>query len=277
MVSNNEDEKFEGTMVDLGEDLLERTRTSIAPKTPQPDVLIDDEADDLQKGEILMNERLFDDAKKVFRKILRKNPLHDAAKKHLEEIQRQEIQDLLGAESPRRRLGGGEQTESEIAASGLASLEKELHISFEKFELKPVPDLFRDNSASERYKDKVLALVAASDPRDRLDFGVAHLEMGLYDVAQAIFETVLRHEKYRVVGMYLLGLALIYGGNSIEATIRLEPMARDLTLSEPQKTDFLYLMGLAFERLADSRKAREFFRRVYLLNPKYRDVVEKLK
>jgi hypothetical protein len=36
-------------------------------------------------------------------------------------------------------------------------------------------------------------------------------------------------------------------------------------------------MGMAFERLNDARKAREFFRRVHTLNPKYRDVVDKLK
>ena len=88
---------------------------------------------------------------------------------------------------------------------------------------------------------------------------------------------MVRYDEFKIAGMYLLGLSLILGGKAIEATIRLEPLCRDLTLAEGPKTDFLYLMGLAFERLNDTRKAREFFRRVFMMNPRYRDVPEKLK
>lgn len=263
---------FEGTRVDLGEDLIEATRV-----LARAEAAAETEADEFQKGEILLNERLLDDAKKVFRKILRQDPSHEGARRRLDEISKIELQDLLGGEASKKRLGSFGTQVDETPEQVLERLEKDLHISVAKAELKPIPDLFKDQSSLAKYSEHVLNTVTALTPRDRIDVGIAHLEMGLFDVAQAIFETVVRYEDYKVTGMYLLGLSLIYGGKAIEASIRLEPLARDLTLLESQKADFLYLMALAFERLHDERKAREFFRRVYLLNPKYRDVVEKLK
>lgn len=269
---------FEGTRVDLGEDLLEATRVLERPtETPPAEEQADQKDDEFQKGVILMNERLFEDAKKVFRKVLRQDPTHEGAQKCLEEISKIELQDLLAGESGKKRLGNLNASENENPEQVLEKLEKDLHINVAKAELKPVPDLFADAQALATYRERVMETAIALSPRDRIDVGIAHLEMGLFDVAQAIFETVVRYEAHKVVGMYLLGLALIHGGKAIEASIRIEPFARDLTLSESQKSDFLYLMGLAFERLHDMKKAREFYRRVHLLNPKYRDVVEKLK
>jgi tetratricopeptide (TPR) repeat protein len=261
-----DDPLFEGTRVDLGEDLLEGTHS-------EP---IQQEDDDLQRGEILMNERLFDDAKKIFRKILRQDPANVIAKQRLDEILKIEWQDLLGGEAPKKRLGSLGSSDDENPSHVLERLEKELHINLSKTELKPVPDLFPDQMALAKYRDRLMESVVALPPRDRIDIGIAHLEMGLFEVAQTIFETVVRYEEHKLSGMYLLGLALIYGDKAIEASIRLEPLARELTLSEEQKTHFLYLMGLAFERLRDVKKAREFYRRVHLLNSRYRDVVEKL-
>lgn len=268
---------FEGTRVDLGEDLLEATRVMQRPAPATPEEKVSQKEDEFQKGVILLNERLFEDAKKVFRKVLRQDPTNKAAQKHLEEISKIELQDLLAGDSAKKRLGNLNSAENENPEQVLERLEKDLHINMAKSDLKPVPDLFADAQALAQYRERVMETASALSPRDRIDLGIAHLEMGLFDVAQAIFETVLRNEAHKVVGMYLFGLALIHGGKAIEASIRIEPFARDLTLSESQKSDFLYLMGLAFERLHDMKKAREFYRRVHLLNPKYRDVVEKLK
>jgi tetratricopeptide (TPR) repeat protein len=279
-----EDEKkpdgsFDGTNIDLGEDLLEATRVIERPPTPiesaQAPVSPTD-GDELQHGEILFGEKLFDDAKKVLRKILRKNSNSPKAKELLDEIQRQEIQDLLGNEVQRRRLGSLSDADNQTPKEVLNSLEAALHMDIDRIELRPIPDLFKTEVEFEKYKEHVLDEVIPLGPKDRIDVGVAHLEMGLHEVAQAIFQSVIRYDEYKIVGMYLLGLALIHGGKAIEATIRIEPIARDLTLPESQKIDFLYLMGLAFEKLEDHRKAKEFFRRVHMLNPRYREVAEKV-
>ena len=140
-----------------------------------------------------------------------------------------------------------------------------------------MPDLFAKEGIHEAYRKRVVAAALALPPRERIDLGVAHLEMGLYETALQIFETVVRYSDYRIEGTYLLGLALIAGGKAIAATLKLEPLVRDFTLAESEKTDLLYLMGMAFEALSDLKRAHEFFRRVYRLNPKYRDVADKVK
>ena len=276
-------------MVDMGEDLLEATGTDAQPGTQAPSaktstpaaptskVPVFDVLEEVQRGEILHAERLFDEAKKVFRKILRRSPGNETAKKFLDDIQRQEIQDLLGGEAPRKRLGALDTSEEDNPARVVEKLEKELRINLDRADIKPVPDLFDSIEAFGRYREKILETSISLPARDRIDIGIAHLEMGMFDIAQAIFESVVRYDEYRLSGMYLLGVALIYGGKAIEATIRLEPLCRDLTLGEGPKTDYMYLMGLAFERLNDTRKAREFYRRVATLNPRYRDVPDKLK
>lgn len=275
-------------MVDMGEDLLEATGTNAQPesrpasakssapsgssKAPVFDVL-----EEVQRGEILHAERLFDEAKKVFRKILRRSPGNETAKKFLDDIQKQEIQDLLGGEAPRKRLGALDTSEEDNPARVVEKLEKELRINLDRADIKPVPDLFDNVEAFGRYREKILETSFSLPARDRIDLGIAHLEMGMFEIAQSIFESIVRYDEFRLSGMYLLGVALIYGGKAIEATIRLEPLCRDLTLGEGPKADYMYLMGLAFERLNDTRKAREFYRRVAMLNPRYRDVPDKLK
>lgn len=269
----------------MGEDLLEPTHALERPSPlsagaadhPEPaESAAYNIQEELQRGEIFYQERLFEDAKKVFRKVLRHEPNNQSARGFLDEIQRQEVQELLGEEPPRKRLGAGSSAD-DSPADVLEKLERDLQISVDKSELKAVPDLFETQNELDRYGAKVLATLRDLVPQDRIDIGIAHLEMGLFQIAERILETVVRYDEFKLQGMYLLGLALIYGGKPIEATIRLEPLCRDLTLGESTKTDYLYLMGMAFERLGDTRKAREFYRRAFTLNPKYRDVVDKLK
>lgn len=276
MDTDREDPKpGEGTRVDLGEDLLKTSESGSGPgpgeePPPTPD-------EDAERGRILLGEGLLDDAKKVFRKVLIRDSGNDEARQGLDEIQKREIQELLTVEPPRKRLGAPvAPVEDDSPSAVLSRLERDLRLGVERTEAKIVPDLFADAGELAKYKQSVLDTVLPLPPRERIDVGVGFLEMGLFEIAHAIFETVVRYEEYRVEGMYLLGLALICGGKAIEATIRLEPYARDLTLTESQKTDFLYLMGMAFERLGEKQKAREFFRRVFLLSPKYRDVAGKL-
>ncbi|MEW6056501.1 MAG: tetratricopeptide repeat protein [Bdellovibrionota bacterium] len=257
--------------VDLGEDLLAEDAQADPGANSSSS-----ESEELQRGEILMGERLFEDAKKVFRRILRKDPHHLRAKASLEQILEQEAKELLGNESARKNRLYSNEALADTPSVVLERLEKELEINLERSELRAVPDLFATEGEMDLYKEKVLKIVVSLEVRDRIDMGIAHLEMGLFEVAQAIFESVMRYEEYRNVGTYLLGLSLIYGGKAIEATIRIEPLARDISLPETQKADFLYLMGLAFEHLSDVSKARDFYRRVQILNPKYRDVTEKL-
>lgn len=285
--NSNDKPAFDGTTIDLGEDLLQATQ--VLQRRPEPEAAaspqieraaVPDETansieDDLQRGEILLGERLLDDAKKVFRKVLRSDPGSARARQFLEEIQKLEIQDLLGSDSPRKRFV--EHSEPDSVDEVVERLERDLGIDIDKASANLVSSLFPSSLELDRYNESVLRTVTGLPPRERIDVGIAYLEMGLAEVARSIFESVVRYEDYKLEGTYLLGLALIQSGKAIEATLRLEPVVRDITLSDSNRADFLYLMATAFEALSDNHKAREFYRRVYALNPRYRDVIDKLR
>ncbi len=265
------------TVVDLGEDLLE-SNTGIAESIavlPPPRPTISD--DEYQKGEILMGERLLEDAKKIFRKILRINPHHKKAKECLDEIQKQEIQELLTSQPKRHKIHLQETTQDLLSTTEvIENLEQALHIHLDKLEGGPSISFFLTEEDCLSFSKDVIKKLESLPQREHIDLGIAFYEFGIPEVSVKIFENLIKNPEYKAVGMYLLGLSLIAQGKAIEATIRLEPLARDLTLSETQKIDFLYLMGLAFEKLNDAKKAKEFYRRAYLLNPKYRDLGEKI-
>lgn len=272
-----------GTRVDLGEDLLEQTCPEIASSAPLEDKKSEknkefSEAEEISNVEILINEQIYDEAKKILRKILRKNKNQSKAKELLKQIEEKEIQELLAIDnraSP--RLSSLHPEGSQSLDQILQSLESDLRLGIEKEEKENLRSLFPTPEDEESYTRSVLHKVEKLSPKDITDLAIAHIEMGLYSTAVALLEEIVKQEEFATRGMYLLGLALIGNEKYVEATIRLEPMVRDLTLAEDQKTDFLYLMGLAFEHLGEIIKAKDFYRRVYYLNPKYRDISEKIK
>lgn len=303
MSTTSEVPKIEPTSeIDLGDDLLldyDLEQPSSVPLVTAQQKDIDQKAppkasvavidEDLERARILFSERLLEDAKKIFRKILIKNPLHADAQQHLKEIQDIEIQELLSGDASRRKIGDSEQ---EPVGFTIERLDKDLGLNLERFEYRAVPNIFKSHQDEIEFTESLLRQqVPSLSVVQQLDFGIAFLEMALFYTAQRILESALMGleqeverapndtalQSRRLSAAYLLGCALILGGKAVDATIRLEPIARDLSLSEKQKIDFIYLMGVAFEQMRDNRKAKEAFRRVMALNPKYRDVAERLK
>lgn len=288
--------------IDLGDDLL--LDYDLEHQSPSPDVKGEPKSaapqpvpkamaavfdEELERARILFSERLLDDAKKIFRKILIKNPLHADAQQYLKEIQNIEIQELLSGDSSRRKIGDSEQ---EPVALTIDRLDKDLGLNLERFEYRAVPSIFKTHQDEVDFTESLLTeQVPSLSVAQQIDLGIAFLEMALFYTAQKILEWTLINleqqverapnditlQSQRLSAAYLLGYSLILGGKAVDATIRLEPIARDLSLSEKQKIDFIYLMGVAFEQMQDNRKAKESFKRVMALNPKYRDVAERLK
>lgn len=284
-VTQKTTQPFEGTHVDLGEDLLSNPSSNSTTETNEAvsdqSVEVSGKANSIEEElanvEILINEQIYDEGKKILRKILRKNPQHTRALELMENINQIEIQDLLrtGAAAG-KRIEVNQEVQEDIHRV-LDSLEQDLRIGVHRGELKPIPDLFANQEKQKQYTNQLLTLCKTLKPNEIKDLGVAHFEMGLYDIAADLFEEVVKEDAYKNSGTYLLGLSLIYANKSVEATIKIEPIIRDLTLPDDQKCDFYYLMGIAFEKLHETVKAREMFRKIIVLNPRYRDVVDKLR
>lgn len=244
--------ELEGTQVDLGEDLLQQ------------------QLDEFEKALSFFRENMLEDAKKIARKLVRQDPHHFKAQDLLEKIQVQEFEHILRSDSI------GKKQESEQPEIIISFLERDLHIDLQKPAHQLIPDLFKNYAAYHQYRDAIVRQVQDLDPRFGFDLGVAFLEMGLLHVAQGIFEFLVKKEKWILPASYLLAYTLILNGKSIEATLLVEPIVRDYDVAIEVKIDFLYLMGFAFEKLEDSKKAKDFYKRVFLINPKYRDVAEKV-
>lgn len=233
-------------------------------KTPENSPEGRDE-EELANANIFFNEQLYDDAKKICRKILIRNPaqaLQVQVRALLEEIQKKEIQDLLTT---------GPHTLGREEAQDLTLIRDRLEQDFRIKDSRNTPAMAANIDLQDVRKQ-----LATLDARDMKDWGVAFLEMGAYSAAKIVFHELGLHDGEEMHSTYLLALTLIGSGDFVGATILLEPYVGDFSLPEVHKTDFLYLMGLAFERLGEPVKAREYYRRVHNVNPRYRDVAERI-
>lgn len=223
------------------------------------------DADEFANAQIYFNEQLYEDAKKICRKLLIKSSsplLHKQVRSFLAEIQKKELQDLLAV---------GPQSLGREEAQDVTLIRDQLEQDFR------IRDLASQNYGVMKADLKdVREKLQGLSSQDMKDWGVAFLEMGAFDAAKLIFEELAQQQDERVQATYLLALTLMGSADFVGMTILLEPYVRDFSLPEEKKTDFLYLMGIAFEKLGEPVKSREYYRRVFNLNPRYRDVAERL-
>jgi tetratricopeptide (TPR) repeat protein len=264
------------TRVDLGEDLLEsRSEAQAGVSIPHETNSL---LDTLQRAKILFDEGLLEDSKRLLWKIQRQEQVPAECSELLKKIEAAEIQQLLSGDPDPRRFGVSSLDEPKISPlQTLNSLEKDLRISADGDDRKQLALLFSGEEQYSVYRDRIARMAAALPDKDRLDLAVAYVELGLPDLAADILRPCLSIDSQKLPASYLLAVALISADKAIEATILLEPIVRDLKLSESVKTDFLYLMATAFERLGDAAKSKDFYRRVFQLNPNYRSTKEKLR
>jgi tetratricopeptide (TPR) repeat protein len=272
------------TSVDLGDDLLaERTRIlsgaeAGAPESRAAKKISPDEK--VRNAEILMREGFSEDAKRLLHGVIDEDAGHLGARKLLERLHDVELKQIFSSSSGY----DGEGDDAARSARELGEIEAvirrldddlELHLA----EGPPGLSLFRD----------VKFTVDSADLRDlsaadKMDLGVAFLEMGLLDQAvphlQSACRTLMSEQSAPgplIEATALLAYALIVGGRAMEATQTLEPMLRDTEIDHASKLDLLYLMGRAYEELKMGEPARQWYRQARQLDARYRDVEERLR
>ena len=160
----------EGTRIDLGDDLLERTtaiHSDVSMHAP-------DFEDSYESAEILLSEGLIEDAKKVLRKLIRTNPNHYFAKKKLEEIQQAELKALLQPEEV--RPSSTKQDRQINAESVLRELDRDLNLGISNHESIQELTVFTDIAAVEAFIKKLDNDLTHLTINDRLDLGIAFLD-----------------------------------------------------------------------------------------------------
>jgi len=298
MTGSEKDPPEEGTRVDLGEDLLERA-VAPAPHTaeqPTEERLpeITDLEDSLQSAQIYLNEGFLDEAKRLYRAILRIEPRHPVALTKLEEIQETELRSIFHEEQPRRYGRDRRQAAADPGAVDsewvMRQLDKDLQLGIFEPSAASEPQvaemsLFADKAALEAYAARLEEELAEASAQDRMDIGIAFLEMGLFELAARQFETlrqaIPREDEDRApirrASISLLAYTLIRAGRPFEAMLDIEEVLGDPEITPAEKLEFYYLMGRANEKLSRREAAAAWYGKSARLDPGYRDVRDRLK
>lgn len=291
--------KFEGTRIDLGDDLLERTAILPMPVAPEPPPAAEPEPvveeriplpstpeeidDQLQTARILIGENLVEEAKKVLRRILIADSSNFPARKMLDEVHELELKQIFGEESPQLRYLKGAPREAPAVADAervMRTLDTDLGLGVFQDAGTSAPaelSLFSDKKTLEAFGRTVDGILAGSSPADHVDLGIAFFEMGLYDLAASRFRSAARDPDHQASGRTLEALALIAGGRPFEAVMVLEPLIGDAEVPRDAKLDAFYLMGRAYELLGKPTVALEWYEQVRATHPSYRDLVDRIR
>ncbi|MBN2185441.1 MAG: tetratricopeptide repeat protein [Candidatus Krumholzibacteriota bacterium] len=119
--------------------------------------------------------------------------------------------------------------------------------------------------------------VEEDDFRSHYDLGMAYIEMRLFDDALKELQISSRSEQLQLQSLEMIGQCFIEINNPHLAVKQLK---RGLELTGNANGDNLgihYNLGLAYEALGESEKAREHFEEVYIVDVTFRDISVKMK
>lgn len=294
-------EPGEATTVDLGEDLLGytaslagATRPLERPPEPAPGeefdgpVAPDQIEDQMESARILTREGLTDEAKRVLRKILIVDPHHVVARKALQEIHETELKQLFGEERRRisvRRRSSHEAVPTESEAEELLrTLDRDLRLGIDE-ETHPLMSSVEDQEKYAQALESQLTTGPSLAHGDRVDLGIAFMEMGLPAVALKQFRAAQHalsadpaaEADALLAAQALCAQALIALGRAFDAILEIQPVLRDTEIKVTSKLEFFYQMGRAYESLGKDESARKWFEQARQVDPRYRDVEERLR
>lgn len=132
----------------------------------------------------------------------------------------------------------------------------------------------------ETFKAGVAANVDENDSDSHYDLGVAYMEMGLFDEAIAQFQKAMRGDassERRVRAYESLGQCFIEKGEYEVAISSLGGALKEFGLADTKLVGVLYLLGYASEGLDRWQDAAGYYRRVFAVDIRFRDIDERLK
>lgn len=231
--------------------------------------------DAIEKAQILFNEELYVDAKKILRKVLIIDPDQSEAKTLLSEIQKIELDQLMDQTKGIKKFSD-EKSEKINVDEIIMGLEKTVKVKIideNNSELK----LFKNNEIRNIYKNKLIKNIEKLNGRELLDLSIAFYEMELYEFAINVLENISLQSELFLSAQILNCKCLIEQNKPIEAIVKLEGLLKKSEITELVRCNINYLLGTSYEKLKDTKRANEYFRYVYQLNPRFKDVMEKLK
>jgi tetratricopeptide (TPR) repeat protein len=128
-----------------------------------------------------------------------------------------------------------------------------------------------------QFKEKVSENLDSSDVRAHYDLGTAYKEMGLLDEAISAFQAALRASSDHLPTYELMGQTFLEMGQP-EAAVRSLRRALEAEYGvEDELVGIYYYLAKAYEALANTASAVEFYDRVFSLDINFADVTERLR
>ena len=282
---------LEPTKIDLGDDLIEKTAIVQGLPAPTPPPADDSSnfssplnpvADQMHSAQILLGERMPEEAKKILRQILISDPSQVEAKKLLEQIHESELKQMFSSgEMAVRKSFSSTYDESILDADS----EEIIRILDRDFEIGGLDtehaakglSFFSDVKLLTEFADKVDRDLgdAASD---RVDLSIGFIEMGLYPVAIRLLQSLMvcGDEGQRLSACNLVAHAHIMNNEGYRAISVLQPVLNDGEIDKFRKTESFYLMGRAQQLNGAFTEALSWLLQAQAIEPGYRDSAERI-
>lgn len=123
---------------------------------------------------------------------------------------------------------------------------------------------------------EVTASIEGEDHRSHYDLGMAYLEMGLFTEAIREFQIASHSSMYQIRCFEMIGLCFLKQDQPGLAVKQLERGIRLVGNADRESLGLYYHLGLAYETLGETEKARTCFEEVYVVDVSFRDVAEKI-
>ena len=237
-------------------------------------------ADELEEAEFFIQQGLPDEAQEVLQGILAAVPEHPGAKALLAQLTADDEAPADDAISFDDSEVPGDEAETgfddfDLAgelAEELASLEADdapQSAPLDEFQIS-ADDVFAE------FKKGVAKQVGSEDAATHYDLGIAYREMGLVRDAIDEFKLAGAQASRRVQSLTLVGVCQRELGD-VEEAIESFKGALDGAAADPNAAKALYYeLGDTYQIHGDDDEARYFFRKAFKVDPKFRDVKDRL-
>jgi len=196
--------------------------------------------DDLDEADFFITQGLFGEARDILHGLLARYPNHPLVMAKLQDVDAMEMQQTGRApsEAPQFDIG-----DTQNGAKPAVLLEK------------PVDD---------------------EDADTHFDLGLAYKEMGLHDEAIKAFEKIIHVAGREVQCHQMIGLCFREKGAFSEAVQKFKSGLHIPSISDAEKLNLYYEIGLTYEALNDASEALYYFEMVMKKDASYRDVKKRV-
>jgi tetratricopeptide (TPR) repeat protein len=115
-----------------------------------------------------------------------------------------------------------------------------------------------------------------NDLQFRYELGYQYYLREQYTEAIEEFQLAQRNPQRRTRALYYLALCFTAKGQYDIAFEQLQKAASELTIMDETKKDVVYEMGILAEKMGKTKEAITFFKEIYAVDIKYRDIAQRI-